>query len=46
MVLPAGPFLGREEKEIGFHVLIAFDVLGCQACVVMHENGVEVTGDL
>jgi hypothetical protein len=46
MILPSGSFLGREGEEIGYHTLVAFDVLGCKAGVVMHENGGEVTGDL
>jgi hypothetical protein len=39
-------FLVREGEAIGYHVLVAFDVLGCKAGVAMHENGGEVTGDL
>jgi hypothetical protein len=46
MILPPGSFLRREVEEIGYHVLVAFDVLGCKAGVAMHENGGEVTGDL
>jgi hypothetical protein len=43
---PASSFLGREREDIGYQILVAFDVLGYQAGVVTHENGGEVTGDL
>jgi hypothetical protein len=31
MILPSCSFLGREGEEIGYRVLVVFDVLGCKA---------------